>query len=145
MPSGKEASLGLHSTFGPHPNTPVADFNFKKEVECLLFKLILGDILLEKENEEKCINLIYSNQEVFSLHNEHMGYCDQLNHTILTSTVKPVYLPHRTIQRQLQGQVCKWLNIWLHQGIIHPSNSPYVSQVVIVHKKIWDDLSLCRL
>ena len=33
MPSGKEASQDPYPTFGPHPNTQVADFNFEKEVE----------------------------------------------------------------------------------------------------------------
>ena len=51
--------------------------------------------------------LIYGNQEVFSLHDGDLGYCDQLIHTIPTSTDKPVYLPHRTIPRQLQGEVHK--------------------------------------
>ena len=107
-----------HPTFGPHPNTSVADFNFQQEVECLPFKLNLGDVSLEKEHQAIFINLIYSNQEVFSLHDEDLGYCDRLTHTILTSTDKPVYLPHRTIPRQLQGEVCKCLNTWLCQGII---------------------------
>ena len=133
----KEVSQEPHPTFGPCPNTKVADFNFEKEVEHLPFKLNLGDIPLDKEHQAKFIDLIYSNQGVFSLHDEDLGYCDQLNHTILTSTNKPVYLPHRTIpRRQLQGEVCKCLNTWLCQGIIHPSNSPYASQVVIVHKNL---------
>ena len=46
-----------------------------------------------------------------------------------------MYLQHRTILRQLQGEVHKCLNIWLCQGTIYPSNSPYTSQVVIVHNK----------
>ena len=117
-------------TFGPHPNTDVADFNFQKEVEHLPLKLNVEDVPLEKEHQAKFINLIYSNQEVFSLHDEDLGDCNKLTHTIPTSTDKPVYLPHRTIPRQLQG-----VNTWLHQGIIQPSNSPYASQVVIVQKK----------
>ena len=50
-----------------------------------------------------------------------------------------MYLPHRTIPKQLQGEVRKCLT-WLRQGIIHLSKSPYASQVVIVTKKtgeIW--------
>ena len=66
----------------------------------------MGDIHLDKEHQAKFINLIYSNQEVCSLHDEDLGYCDKLTHTIPTSTNKPVYLPHRTIPRQLQGEVC---------------------------------------
>ena len=115
---GVKPSAEPHPTFGPHPNTSAADFNFKQEVEHLPFKLNLGDVHLEKEHQARFINLIYSNQEVFSLHDEDLGYCNKLTHTILTSTDKPVYLPHRTILRQLQGEVCKCLNTWLCQGII---------------------------
>ena len=50
-------------------------------------------------------------------------------------TKKPVYLPHHTIPRQLQGEVHKCLDTWLCQGIIRPSKSSYAFQVVIVHKK----------
>ena len=124
-----------HPTFGPHPNTNMADFNFQQEVEHLPFKLNLGDVPLEKEHQARFINLIYSNQEVSSLHDEDLGYCNRLTHTIPMSTDKPVYLPHRTIPRQLQGEVCKCLNTCLCQGNIQPSNSPYASQVVIVWKK----------
>ena len=90
----KEASQEPHPTFGPHPNTQVADFDFKKEVDHLPFKLNLGYVPLDKEHQAKFIDLIYSNQEVFSLHDEDLGYCNHLTHTILMSTDKPVYLPH---------------------------------------------------
>ena len=91
VPSKEKASLEPFPTFGPHPNTQVANFDFKKEVEHLPFKLNLGDIPLEKEQQAQFIDLIYSNQEVFSLHDEDLGYCDQLTYTILTSTAWPVY------------------------------------------------------
>ena len=51
-------------------------FDFQKEVKHLPFKLNLGDVLLDKEHQAKFIDLIYSNQEVFSLHDEDLGYCD---------------------------------------------------------------------
>ena len=69
------------------------------------FKINLGDVPLDKEHQARFINLIYSNQEVFSLHDEDLGYYDKLTHTIPTSTDKPVYLSHRTIPRQLQEEV----------------------------------------
>ena len=47
-----------------------------------------------------------------------------------------MYLPHRTIPRQLQDEVPKCLDTWLRQGIIRSSKSPYASQVVIVRKMI---------
>ena len=91
----KEANKEPHPKFGPCPNTNVADFDFQKEVECLPFKLNLGDIHLDKEHQAKFIDLIYIYKEDFSLHDEDLGYCDKLTHTIPTSTNKPVYLPHR--------------------------------------------------
>ena len=132
---GTKPSAEPRPTFGPRPNTSAAEFDFQQEVERLPFKLNLGDVHLEKEHQARFIDLIYSNQEVFSLHDEDLGYCDKLTHTIPTSTDKPVYLPHRTIPRQLQGEVHECLNTWLCQGIIRPSNSPYASQVVLVRKK----------
>ena len=86
-------------------------FNFQKEVQCLPFKLNIRDVPLEKEHQARFINLIYSNQEVFSLHDEDLVYCNKLTHTIPTSTDKPVYLPHRTIPRQLQGGKCTNVSI----------------------------------
>ena len=102
----------------PVPNTDVADFDFQKEIEHLPFKLNLGHIHLDKEHQARFINLIYNNQEFFSLYDEDLDYCNKLTHTIPTSTDNPVYLPDRTIPRQLQGEVRECLNTWLLQGII---------------------------
>ena len=93
--------------------------------------------------QQKCfLELIYDHQGIFSLCDEDLGLCDRLKHTILTMTTKPVYLPHRTIPVQLQTEVRKCLDTWLKQGIIHPSHSLYVSQVVIMHKKTGE-IRLC--
>ena len=116
--SGTKPSAEPHPTFGPCLNANVADFNFQQEVEYLPFKLNLWYVPLEKDHQARFINIIYSNQEAFSLHDEDLGYWGKLTHTIPTSTDKPVYLPHRTIPRQLQGEVHECLNTWLCQGII---------------------------
>ena len=63
-------------------------------------------------------NLIYDNKEVFSLHDEDLDYCDWVKHTTPAMMDKPVYLPHHTIPRQLQGEVCKCIDTWLPQDII---------------------------
>ena len=79
---------------------------------------------------------------LFSLCDEDLGLCDHLKHTICTTMDKPIYLPHRTIPVQLQAEVHKCLDTWPKQGIIWPSQSPYASQVVIVHKKTGE-IQLC--
>ena len=129
--------------FGPRPDTQSAEFDFEAEVKCLPFKLNLGDeAILTCVQQSRFIDLIYDHPEVFSLHNEDLGFCDQIRHTIPTTTDKPVYLAHHTIPPQLQGEVHKRLDTWLQQGIIRPSQSPYASQVVIVQKKTGE-ICLC--
>ena len=93
-----------------------------------------------QDQQSQFINLVYDNKDVFSLHDEYLGYCDLIKHTILTMTEKPVYLPHCTIPRQLQGKMHKRLDTWLCQGIRRPSKSPYASQVVIVCRKSGEAL-----
>ena len=107
----------------------------------LPFKFNLGDAPFSKEQKDCILNLIYDHKKVFSLHDEDLGFCNKLAHSIPT-TDKPVYLSHRTIPRQLQGEVWKCLDTWLRQGIIRPSKSLYASQVVIVRKKTRE-IQLC--
>ena len=129
-------------TFGPRLDTKSPNFDFKKELERLPFELNIGEAPLTKEQQARMINIIYDHQEVFSLYDGDLGYCDALKHSIPTTNDKPVYLPHRQIPVQLQSKVRKCLDNWLKQGIIRPSKSPYASQVVIVRKKTGE-IRLC--
>ena len=106
------------------------------------FELNIGDAPLTREQQAHPIDVIYDHTEVFSLFDVDLGFCDILKHSIPTTTDKPVYLPHRQIPVQLQSEVRKCLDNWLKQGIIHPSKSPYASQVVIVRKKT-SEIPLC--
>ena len=94
------------------------------------------------EQQSLFINIIYDHPEVFSLHDEDLGLCNKIKHTIPMTSDRPVYLPHCTIPPQLLGEVHKCLDTWLRQGIIRPSQSPYASQVVIVQKKSGE-ICLC--
>ena len=111
-------------------------FDFKAEIDHLPFKLNMGTTVeMTHEQQSWFINIIYDHPEVFSLHDEDLGFCDKIKHTIPMTLDRPVYLLHCTIPPQLLGEVCKCLDTWLRQGIIRPSQSPYASQVVIVQKK----------
>ena len=76
---------------------------------------------MSKVQQVRFLELIYDNQNVFSLCDEDLGLCDCLRHTIPTTMDKPVYSPHCTIPVQLQAEVCKCLDAWFRQGFIHPS------------------------
>ena len=120
-------------SFGPRPDVKSENFDFKAEIDHLSFKLNMGTTVgMTCEQQSWFINIIYDHPEVFSLHDEDLGLCNKIKHTILTTSDRPVYLPHCTIPPQLLGEVCKCLDTWLRQGIIRPSQSLYASQVVIV-------------
>ena len=102
-PSEEECTPPLPS-FGP-PSDTSKDYTFEDEVEKLLLKFNLGDAPISKEQKDHLLNLVYNHQKVFSLYNEDLGFCNKLAHSIPTMTDKPVYLPHRTIPRQLHVEV----------------------------------------
>ena len=63
--------------FGPRPNTQATDLDFEVEVQCLPFKLNLGD-----ERNMTCvqqswfIDIIYDYPADFSSHDEDLRFCD---------------------------------------------------------------------
>ena len=120
-------------SFGPRENTNATDFVFQAEINCPSFKLNMGtEEKMTHDQQSQFLNLIYDHPEVFSLHDEDLGFCDKIKHMTPTTSHKPIYLLHHTIPPQLQGEVHKCLDTWLRQGIIRQSQSPYTSQVVIV-------------
>ena len=112
---------GEKSKFGPWPQFDSHDFDFRKELDWLPFLVNTGEVELTKVQKQWFLELIYDHQSMFPLCDEDLGLCDHLKHTIPTTMDKSVYLPHCTILVQLQTEVCKCLNTWLQQGIIHPS------------------------
>ena len=133
---------GKRSKFGPRPEFDKPDFDFKEELGRLPFPVNIGEVDMSRVQQVRLLELIYRNQSVFSLCDEDLGLCNCLKHTIPTTMDKSVYLLHCTISVQLQAEVCKCLDTWLKQGIIQPSHSPYMSQVVIVCKKSGE-IRLC--
>ena len=130
-------------SFGPRPDVESENFDFKAEIDCLPFKLNMGTTVeMTHEQQSRFINIIYDHLEVFSLHDEDLGFCNKIKYTVPMTLDRPVYLLHRTIPPQLLGEVPKCLDTWLRQGIIRPSQSPYASQVVIVQKKSGE-IHLC--
>ena len=91
--------------FSPRPDTKAADFNSEAEIQCLPFKLNLGeDTNMTHVQECQFIDLIHDHPEVFSLHDEDLGFCDWIKHIIPMTRDRPVYLAHHTIPPQLQGE-----------------------------------------
>ena len=96
----EENSNTLLPSFRPCPDT-TQDYDFNDKVKKLPFKFNLGGAPFNKEQKDHLLDLIYDHKKVFSLQDEDLGFCDKLAHSIPTTTEKLVYLPHRTIPRQL--------------------------------------------
>ena len=90
--------------FGPCPDTPSADFDFKTELDRVPFTINIGKAPLSREQQSRFIDLIYDYKEVFSLCDGDLGFCDALKHSIPTTTDKPVYLPHRSCPVTTRGK-----------------------------------------
>ena len=116
--SGSNSNKEDRPKFGPRPDLESDEFDFKTELEKLPFTLNIGEAPLTVEQQRRFIKLIYDNQEVFSLYDGDLGYCEKIKHSIPTTTEKPVYLPHRQIPIQLQSEVRKCLEAWLKASII---------------------------
>ena len=94
VPSSQNTGTEDKPSFGIPPNFDSDQFDLKWELERLPFTINVGEAPLTLEQQKWFIRLIYENQVVFSLYNGDLGYCDQLKHSIPTTTERPVYLPH---------------------------------------------------
>ena len=126
-----------HPKFGPRWDAGSLEFDFHTKVEWRPLKLNLEkEARLSWEQQSHFINLIYSNQEVFSLHDEDFSYILYWLQWISLSTYCTIQYP--------DNYRVKYANLdsWLCQGIIWPSQSLYASEVVIVHNKLGE-ICLC--
>ena len=88
------------------------EYDFQNEIVWLPFQFNMVDTTFSKQ-QDQLINLVYNNQQIFSLHDDELGYYDKCAHTIPTTMDKHVYLPQCMIPHQLQGKGHKWLDICL--------------------------------
>ena len=141
-PPGEEET---HPTFGPRPNTTSKEFYFQSKIKGMVFKLNWGEnVHLMPFKQAHFIDTMYNTKEVFSLHDEDLGYCNWITHTIPMMRDVSVYFPKHTIPHPLPGEVWHCLGTWLRQGIIRPSNCPYASQWLL-YVKIWRSISMYQL
>ena len=93
----------------------------------------LCDVLSDSQCQQfKTLLCNYS--DVFSLHEDDLGYTDVVKHSVSLKDDIPVKLPHRRVPPHLIREVKEHVGKMLRQNIIRPSNSSYASQAVIVRK-----------
>ena len=66
-------------SFGPRPDVESENFDFKAETDHLPFKLNMGTTVeMTCEQQSQFLNIIYDHPEVFSLHDEELGFCNKI-------------------------------------------------------------------
>ena len=100
----------------------------------LPFDVDMGDIRTTKQEDKVLRTLFHSHTDVFSKDRNDLGYTDDVEHHIVTTTEVPVKQPDRRIPPQAVPEVKRILTEWLKGGVIKDSASPYASQMVLVKK-----------
>ena len=140
------------------PRTPVAlisrafpDYNFPQTVasNCavsayqdpesddtisdLMSRLTVGEEI-SNEQRQSLRELVSRYSDVFSKDEDDIGFCDKIEHRIITTDEVPVKVPHRRIPAYLWPEVRDHIQASVDRGIIRESSSPYASPVVLVRK-----------
>ena len=132
--------------FSPRPDVNSANFYFKAEIDPLPFKLNMGTTIeMTCEQQSQFINIIYDNSEVFSLHDEDLGFYNKIKHTIPTTSDRPVYLAHCSIPPQLLGEACKCFGYLVEAGNYKTISKPLCFPDSDCVKKVRGNLSVHRL
>ena len=109
-------------------------------VEDILSRMDIGD-LTESENQ-RLQQVISEYLDTFSKDEDDIGFCDLVEHHIITDDDRPVKVPHRRVPPQQWPEVRDYIQKSLDRGIIRESSSPYALPIVFVHKKRWQTSNL---
>ena len=108
------------------------------EKEKLLFEKVdlLGAKEWSSEDQEKVKELFREYGQLFALDDLDLGYTSIVKHKIELDDYKPFKDRYQWILPHQYEKVKKHLNDMLEIGAIQKSNSPWVSAVVLVRKKV---------
>ena len=94
-------------------------------ITIFLSRMDISDV---DDEQHECIRkLITKHCDIFSRDEDDLGYCDQIEHRIRTTSDVPIKVPHRKIPPQHWSEVWEYLKKSLDRDIIKPSSSPYAA------------------
>ena len=96
----------------------------RNHIICMMrsqFKFNLGDGQFLKAQQDWLLNPIYYNQQIFSLHNEDIRFCDKLTYTIPTTTENPFTCLIEQFHNNYKVISIKYTDTQVFQRITGPS------------------------
>ncbi|KAK3741779.1 hypothetical protein QZH41_001547 [Actinostola sp. cb2023] len=93
----------------------------------------IGD--LTGSQHQRLQEVISDYRTTFSKDEDDIGFCDLVEHQIVTNDERPIKIPHRRVPPQQWTEVRDYIQKSLERGIIRESSSPYASPIVLVRKK----------
>ena len=88
-----------------------------------------------KQTKKNCLNVLLNYADIFAVDKNDIGRTDKVQHQIDTGGAPPVRQQVRRVPPALRGELKSILGDMLQNDIIHPTNSPWASPVVLVRKK----------
>ena len=102
-------------------------------VDVILYRMDIGH--LTGPQRDGLQQVIWRYKTTFSKDDDDLGFCDLVEHKIMTTDERPIKIPHRRVPPHQWQEVRDYIQKSLEQGIIRESSSPYASPVVLVRKK----------
>jgi len=113
--------------------TGVSEVNFTWTETNLMDKFDTGCLNCQQEQQLRTLLMKY--RDTFSKGDDDIGFCDKVEHRIITTDDIPVKIPYRRIPPNQWSEVREYLRNSLKMGIIRESSSPYAAPVVLIPKK----------
>ena len=108
-----------------------------KELPCHVQDLYERSVAnLSNDNDKlKVKELLIEYSDIFSAHDNDLGLTDLIQHEIDTGDHHPIKVPPRSLPPAKRQEAETMLHDMAESGLIEPSNSPWSSALVLVHKK----------
>jgi hypothetical protein len=124
-----EATDTEHLGWGPKMADPGPDKNYPSEK---LQEVIDVDPLLEAPQREALYKVVERNQAAFGFDGR-LGHLKSEVHIKLVPGTKPISMPPYYASPAKRDIIDKQVHLWLSQGVIEESRSPWGAPVIIIY------------
>ena len=89
----------------------------------------------DSKHKKKLAEVLLKNCDAFAKNKLDLGSCSVISHKIYTTGAKPIRQPLRRTPQGFEGEVEKYLQDQIANGVVVPSKSSWASPVCLVRKK----------